>query len=417
MLKIQLKLGFASVFSNFVFAINFEIFRKSNNGSSRNFCETSNLLSGNISLSDNLGNNSLLLRFTDTMFRVIWEKRTRFLQNKNTSEASVSNLNCKLDGQIGDIVVYMLWVLLGVVSAGCEVQTCSEAGSRHAQVQLSAGDADDPAGAGKVPDDAGASVRRLSQYQVSTGVCVCVCEWVSTWRACACFCRVVQVYVCVFCAALVAKSAEFKLSAETQLELLLRQCDNKTARNLFLFCSLWFVVLMASECLSCCFCFLFLRFENPSFPFCWTKLQLWSTHKTSIQSIHAQPNLKTVSRFYLWKTQNLRSLFVQPALRPQDFRGTVGKADLVVVLLFLFCLHTDWLWFHAFLFCTRAYRIFPWNPTPQSVRRKSVKHNMKGKRKCNCKKQTKMKNMGGMQFAMYEDEKCDWCPRVKYDAC
>ena len=26
-----------------------------------------------------------------------------------------------------------------------------------------------------------------------------------------------------------------------------------------------------------------------------------------------------------------------------------------------------------------------------------------------------MKNVGGGRFAMYEDEKCDWCPRVKYD--
>ena len=51
----------------------------------------------------------------------------------------------------------------------------------------------------------------------------------------------------------------------------------------------------------------------------------------------------------------------------------------------------------------------------QSARRKSIKKNLKGKRKCNCKTETKMKNVGGGRFAMYEDEKCDWCPRVKYE--
>ena len=51
----------------------------------------------------------------------------------------------------------------------------------------------------------------------------------------------------------------------------------------------------------------------------------------------------------------------------------------------------------------------------QSARRKSKKKNLKGKRKCNCKSETKMKNVGGGRFAMYEDEKCDWCPRVKYE--
>ncbi len=69
----------------------------------------------------------------------------------------------------------------------------------------------------------------------------------------------------------------------------------------------------------------------------------------------------------------------------------------------------------SYIFCFNPVISLFWFMFTQLIRRKSNKKNVKGKRKCNCKTETKMKNVGGGRFAMYEDEKCDWCPRVKYE--
>ena len=47
------------------------------------------------------------------------------------------------------------------------------------------------------------------------------------------------------------------------------------------------------------------------------------------------------------------------------------------------------------------------------MRYKSVKKETKGKRKCNCREETRTKQLGGGRFQIFQEEKCDKCPNVK----